>query len=320
MDALELVRLNLLSPMVLGFALGIVAALVKSDVKLPEALHSGLSAYLLLAIGLKGGIELGKAPLGELSGPLIATLAVGLTSPLWCFATLRGLGKLGVADAAAIAAHYGSVSVVTFTACGTFLDAAGVAYEGFMSALVAFLEVPAIIVAIFLARRTTAGTAHWGETLREVVFGKSNLLLLGGVAIGALSGPAAEQVKPFFVDPFRGALTLFLIDMGVLAARRLGDLRATGGFLVAFALLMPLVNGAIGALVGDLAGLSLGGTTVFATMVASASYIAAPVAVRIALPEANPALYLTSSLALTFPFNLTVGIPVYHAIARWLHA
>jgi hypothetical protein len=320
MDALDLVRLNLLSPMVLGFVLGIAAALARSDLKLPEALHSGLSSYLLLAIGLKGGGELAKAPLAELSLPLATTLAIGVTSPIWCFALLRGLGRLGAADAAAIAAHYGSVSVVTFTACGTFLDAAGVAYEGFMSALVAFLEVPAIVVAILLARRSHSSSTRWGETLREVVFGKSNLLLIGGVAIGALSGPALEQVRPFFVDPFRGALTLFLVDMGVLAARRLADLRATGPFLVGFALVMPLVNGAIGATLGEFAGLSLGGTTVFATMVASASYIAAPVAVRIALPEASPALYLTSSLALTFPFNLTVGIPVYHAIARWLHA
>ncbi|MFN0007184.1 MAG: sodium-dependent bicarbonate transport family permease [Planctomycetota bacterium] len=320
MDTFELARLNLTSPMVLGFLLGIVAALVKSDLKLPEALHAGLSVYLLLAIGIKGGVELGKAPLAEISAPLLVTLVIGLTSPVWCYAALRRLGRFSTVDAAAIAAHYGSVSVVTFTACGTFLDAAGVAYEGFMSALVAFLEVPAIVVAIFLARRSTASTTRWNETLREVVFGKSNLLLLGGVAIGALAGPAAEQVKPFFVDPFRGVLTLFLIDMGVIAARRLGALRTSGAFLVAFAIVAPLVNGAIGAWAGELAGLSVGGTTVFATMVASASYIAAPVAVRIALPEANPALYLTSSLAITFPFNLTVGIPIYHAIARWLHS
>ncbi|MCC6409426.1 MAG: sodium-dependent bicarbonate transport family permease [Planctomycetes bacterium] len=320
MDSLDLVRLNLASPMVLGFVLGIVATLVKSDLKLPEALHSGLSSYLLLAIGLKGGGELAQAPLDQLSGPLLATLAIGITSPIWCFAALRTFGKLGVVDAAAIAAHYGSVSVVTFTACGTFLDGAGVGYEGFMSALVAFLEVPAIVVAILLARRASTSAAPWGETLREVLGGKSNLLLCGGVAIGALAGPSLEQVKPFFVDPFKGVLTLFLIDMGALAARRLSDLRAAGGFLAVFALVMPLVNGAIGAWLGEFAGLSLGGTTIFATMVASASYIAAPVAVRIALPEANPALYLTSSLAITFPFNLTVGIPVYHAIARWLHA
>ncbi|MFN0241989.1 MAG: sodium-dependent bicarbonate transport family permease [Planctomycetota bacterium] len=320
MDTLDLVRLNLLSPMVLGFVLGVVAALVKSDLKLPEALHAGLSTYLLLAIGLKGGAELAKVPLAEVLTPLIVTLLVGLLSPIWCYGVLRGMGKLSVADAAAMAAHYGSVSVVTFTACGTFLDAAGVAYEGFMSALVAFLEVPAIVVAIYIARRATSGGGRPRESLREVVLGKSNLLLLGGVVIGVLSGPAVEQVAPFFIDPFRGALMLFLVDMGVLAARRLGDLQARGVFLTVFALGMPLVNGTIGAWAGELAGLSLGGTTVFATMVASASYIAAPVAVRIALPEANPALYLTSSLALTFPFNLTVGIPIYHAISRWLHS
>lgn len=320
MDTLELVRLNLLSPMVLGFALGVIAALAKSDVKLPEALHAGLATYLLLAIGLKGGVELSKAPLAEIAAPLVVTLILGLTSPVWCYAALRGMGRLGVADSAAIAAHYGSVSVVTFTAGATFLENAGVPFEGFMSALVVVLEVPAIVVGIFLARRRSASVASWSETLREIVLGKGNLLLLGGVAIGALAGPAAQQVDPFFVDPFRGALTLFLVDMGVLAARRLSDLRATGGFLVAFAFGAPLFNGAIGAWVGSLAGLSMGGTTLFATMAAGASYIAAPVAVRIALPEANPTLYLTSSLALTFPFNLTVGIPIYHAISRWLHS
>lgn len=320
MDTLDLVRLNLLSPMVLGFALGIFAAWVKSDLKLPEALHSGLSTYLLLAIGLKGGAELAQAPIGEIALPLFATVALGITSPIWCFATLRVLGRFGIPDSAAIAAHYGSVSVVTFTACGTFLDAAGITYEGFMSALVAFLEVPAIVVAIFLARRGASPAASWKGTLREVLLGRSNLLLMGGVAIGALSGASILQIKPFFVDPFRGALTLFLVDMGILAASRMSEMRRTGVFLVAFAMLAPLVNGMLGALLGQFAGLSLGGTTVFATMAASASYIAAPVAVRIALPEANPALYLTASLALTFPFNLTVGIPIYHALSSWLHA
>ena len=317
MDALELLRLNLTSPMVLGFALGIVAALVKSDLRLPDAIHSALGSYLLLAIGLKGGVELSKVALGEIALPLGATLLAGVSVPLVAFAILRRLGRFSAVDAAAVAAHYGSVSIVTFTAAATFVEARGIPSEGYLAALVALLEVPGILVALALARSARAGSA-WHASLHEVLTGKSNLLLLGGLAIGALGGPSGfESVKPFFADPFRGALTLFLVDMGLIAALRLRDLRQVGGFLVGFALLLPIVNGLAGAGLGTLAGLSPGGATIFATMVASASYIAAPVAVRISLPEANPALYLTSSLGLTFPFNLAVGIPLYHEVAQW---
>ena len=320
MNSLDLLLTNLSTPMVLGFALGMVAALVKSDIKLPDAVHSALGAYLLLAIGLKGGAELSKSSFGEIALPTAATIFVGVTIPIACFFALRTLGRFGISDAAAIAAHYGSVSIVTFTAATSFLDVQHTSYEGFMNALVAFLEVPGILVAILLARVASKSHGSFGESLREVLTGKSNLLLAGGVAIGVIAGAdSVKQVAPFFVDPFRGVLTLFLIDMGILAMTRLRDLKQVGGFLVAFAIVTPLVNGLLGAAIGTAIGLSPGGTTVFATMVASASYIAAPVAVRIALPEANPAFYLTASLAITFPFNLTVGIPLYHAAASWLH-
>ncbi len=307
--------------MVLGFALGIFAALIKSDLKLPDAVHSAIGSYLLFAIGLKGGVELSKTPVGAILLPTTATLFVGATIPIACYFVLRKLGKFGIPDAAAIAAHYGSVSIVTFTAAGIFLDAQKTSYEGYMSALVAFLEVPGILVAILIARLASKSGTTIGQALREVLTGKSNLLLVGGVVIGLVAGAEnAKSVAPFFVDPFRGALTLFLIDMGLIAAARLRDLKRVGGFLVGFAILAPIVNGALGAAVGTAAGLSLGGATIFATMVASSSYIAAPVAVRIALPEASPAYYLTASLAVTFPFNLTIGIPLYHAIAKWIQA
>jgi uncharacterized protein len=322
-DALELVRLNLLSPMVLAFALGVVATLVRSDLRVPDAMYAALSIYLLFAIGLKGGVALSATPPAALLWPALATLLAGVVTPLWSYAIARRLGGWGVADAAALAAHYGSVSVVTFVAAQAFLDRAGVGYEGFLATLVALLEVPAILIALILARRalgTGSGAAGgWRASLREVLAGRSIVLLVGGLVIGAATGvQGAERVAPFFVAPFEGALTLFLLEMGLVTARRLGELRRGGPFLVAFGIAAPLVHGVLGAALGLVAGLSPGGATVFATMVASASYIAATAAVRLALPEANPGRYLTASLAVTFPFNLVVGIPLYARVAQAL--
>jgi len=320
-DALELVRLNLLSPMVLAFALGVVATLVRSDLRMPDAMYTALSIYLLLAIGMKGGVAMSATSPGALLLPALATLAAGVVTPLWTYAIARRVGRWGVADAAALAAHYGSVSVVTFVAAQAFLDRAGVGYEGFLATLVALLEVPAILVALVLARRasTDAAAGGWGATLREVFAGRSIVLLVGGLVIGAAAGvEGAERVAPFFVAPFEGALTLFLLEMGLVTARRLGELRRAGVFLVAFGIGAPLVHGVLGAALGLAAGLSPGGATVFATMLSSASYIAATAAVRLALPEANPGRYLTASLAVTFPFNLVVGIPLYAQVAQAL--
>lgn len=317
MDALELARANLLSPMVLAFALGLAATLLKSDLKLPDALYDTLSVYLLLAIGLKGGAELSLTPWRALLGPALATLALGVGIPLWCYAILRRLGRFGVADAAALAAHYGSVSAVTFIACLGFLDKAGVAYEGFMPALVALLEAPAIVVALGLARLGLPREGGWGEVLHELLTGKSIVLLVGGLLIGWVSGkPGVAAVAPLFMDLFKGALVLFLLEMGLITARRFRDLARVGPFLLAFAVVMPVLHGLLGVLLGRVAGLSLGGATVLAVLAASSSYIAAPAAVRIALPEANPSLYLTASLAVTFPFNLALGLPLYYQLAR----
>ncbi|TBH21406.1 sodium-dependent bicarbonate transport family permease [Thermus thermamylovorans] len=316
MDALELLRLNLLSPMVLAFALGVLARLLRSDLAFPEALYTALSLYLLFAIGFKGGVELSKTPLAVLLLPLLATLFLGLARPLSGYLAARRLLRVDRVDAGALAAHYGSVSAVTFLAALTFAQGLGYRPEGFLPTLVALLEVPGIVLALLLAKR---GGGNLGEAFQEVLTGRSVVLLLGGLAVGGLSGEAGmERVKPFFVDPFYGVLTLFLLDLGMVAASRFATLKQMGFRLLLYGTLLPLLHGAIGVYLGHLAGLSLGGATVLGAMSASASYIAAPAAVRIALPEANPSLYLTASLAVTFPFNLVLGIPMYHALARWI--
>jgi hypothetical protein len=325
MNPLDLAISNLLSPVVLCFALGALAAAVHSDLRLPEPVFNAISIYLMLAIGLKGGAELANTDLGALAAPIAAALLLGCAIPLWCFVVLRQVLKLGVADAAALAAHYGSVSAVTFIAVLAYLDATGIAYEGFMAALLAIMEVPGIVVALVLAQRL--GMAGNGIPASSVTAGavqvlrsKSILLLLGGLAIGAAVGTEGLlPVKPLFSDLFRGVLCLFLLELGVLAASRARDLKQVGARLVGFALAAPVLNGIAGLALGWAAGLSMGGGIVLATLAASASYIAAPAAVRLALPQANPGLYLTASLAITFPFNLALGIPLYAAAARLIY-
>jgi uncharacterized protein len=322
----EIIVSNLLSPVVLAFALGVVAALLRSDLEFPEALYHALTIYLLLAIGLKGGIALAATPLAAIALPLLVTVVLGVVTPLIAYAVLRSAGRMDPVNAAAIAAHYGSVSAVTFLAAQTFAQMMGEAIEGYLPALVAVLEVPAIIVALLLVGRRVkeaapASAGGWSETLREVLTGRSVLLLLGGLAIGYAASPAGiATVELFFVGLFPGALMLFLLELGMVAARRLRDLRTVGAFLVGFGIVMPVVHGFLGVWAGQLAGLSTGGSAVLGAMVGSASYIAAPAAVRVALPQANPAFYLTAALGVTFPFNLTVGIPLYFAFARWMAA
>lgn len=310
---------NLLSPIILMFVLGVLASLFRSDLKLPEPIYNALSIYLLLAIGLKGGVELNKTPLSEVVGPALITLFLGLLTPIIAYNVLRRLGKLDRINASAIAAHYGSVSAVTFIVAITFGTMTGNVPEGFMPALVAILEVPAIVVALMIAFTREKRAGSWQEALHEVLAGRSIMLLLGGLIIGWISGPAGfEPISPFFEAGFKGALGLFLLEMGIITARRLGDLRKVGGFLIFFGILVPILHGVIAIWLGQLAGLSLGGSAVLGAMVSSASYIAAPAAVRIALPEANPTYYLTASLGITFPFNITLGIPLYFAFAEWI--
>lgn len=319
-EILNIATANLLSPAVLTFALGVIATLVRSDLKIPEPVYSALSIYLLLAIGLKGGAALSEAPPSAVALPIGATLILGVLTPILAYNILRRLGRFNRSDAAAIAAHYGSVSAVTFIACQSFLQAGGIKSEGFMPVLVAVLEVPGIVVALLIAKQRQNPGVPITQTIREIVCGKSILLLIGGVAIGFLSGPEGmNRIAPLFVAPFQGALVIFLLDMGMLAAHRFADLKKVGGFLVAFGIFMPLLLGTLGIWMGNLAGLSLGGSILLGTMSASASYIAAPAAVRVALPEANPTYYLTASIGITFPFNLTLGIPIYAFLAHSLY-
>ena len=323
---LDLVLANLLSAAVLCFALGVLACRLGSDLRLPEPVQTGLSAYLMLAIGLRGGVELVQLPLAELAAPLAGALLMGCAIPLWSFAALRRLAGLPVADAAALAAHYGSVSAVTFAAVTAMLESQGIPFEGHAAAMLAVMEVPAIVVGISMAQPllAPAGGATVGRSARGssvgIIASKSVLLLLGGLAIGALAGPAGMRpVQPFFIGLFPGVLCLFLLELGRLAAERLGDFAKVGGRLLAFSLLAPVAHAALGLLVAAAAGLGEGGAVVFATLCASASYIAAPAAVRAALPEANPSLYLTCALGITFPFNIVVGLPLYQAMAAALY-
>lgn len=308
---------NLTSPPVLAFVLGVLAAVIKADLRLPDAVYQATSMYLLLAIGIKGGVALREAGLAEVWAPVLAALILGVLVPVAAFAVLRVLTPLGRIDRGAMAAHYGSTSLVTFTAALVFLDVAAIEYEGYAATLLTVLEVPGIIVGLMLATRGPS----WRTSLNEVLTSKSILLLVGGLALGAITGPDGYvRVEPFFGALFTGVLTLFLLEMGVLAGRRLGDIRTAGPGLVVFGLGFPVVAGTAGIVGGTLAGMSVGGAAVLGVLCASASYIAAPAAVRLALPEANPGITLTSALGITFPFNLIIGIPLLVAIAQQVGA
>jgi len=306
-------------PVILFFLLGALAGLIRSDLRIPAVLYESLSIFLLLAIGLKGGVELARYPIADLLFAAVCVVLAGALIPLIAYPVLAGMGKLPRADAASIAAHYGSVSVVTFAVGSTFLAGQGVEVEGYLTVFLVLLEFPALMIGIWLARRGEGG-GDWGKVLHEVFAGKSIVLLLGGLAIGWVAG--SEGLKPLdklFFDLFKGMLAIFLLEMGLVAASRIGDLRRAGWFLAAFAIVMPLVSAALGITTGLLLGLSIGGTTLLATLYASASYIAAPAAMRIAVPEANPGLSIGAALGITFPFNLLVGIPAYHWLATTLH-
>jgi uncharacterized protein len=315
----------MLDPVVLFFVLGVAARLARSDLRLPEALYEALAIYLLLAIGLKGGVELARQPALAVLPHALGAIALGAVIPLLLYPVLRSVGRLSTADSASIAAHYGSVSVVTFAVATSSLVAAGIASEPHMPLLVALMEAPGIVVGIVLARRfAVAGDGaragvRWGVLAHEVLFGKSVVLLLGGIVIGFVAGPRGiTPIEPLFIGLFKGVLALFLLEMGLVAGGRIADLRRAGAFLVAFGIVVPVGLGLLGAVAGHLLGLSLGGTALLATLAASASYIAAPTAMRVAVPEANPALSIGVALGVTFPFNITLGIPLYLQYARWI--
>lgn len=313
---------SILSPMVLAFLLGIIASRLKSDLKFPDSLYQSLTIYLLIAIGLKGGYKLSLATFEEVALPAAAAIALCCMIPLWTYAIMRKAGKFSVPNAAALAAHYGSVSAVTFSAALAFHEGLGISFEGFMPSMLAMMEIPAILIAIALARMnytSSAGQASIKEIARELLAGKSSLLLIGFVIIGLAVGKTGwEQVSPLFDMPFKGVLTLFLLEAGLVAGRKLSDLKKGGLLLIAFGIMFPILHAILGIWLGHLAGLSLGGATILGVLAASASYIAAPAACRVALPEANPSYYLTAALAITFPFNIIVGIPLYHEFAVYM--
>lgn len=303
------------------FLLGFVARLARSDLKLPGQLYEALSIYLLLAIGLKGGMELAKQDPLQVLPQALAVLALGAAIPLVAFPILRRLGRFDRFNAAAIAGHYGSVSVVTFAVGVDYLTARSIPYEAYLPLFLVLLEMPGIVVGILLARLGgEGGKVRWGPLLHEIFLGKSMVLLAGGLIIGWVAGPKGlVPLEPFFFTLFKGVLCLFLLEMGLVAAGQAGALRTSGAFLVGFALAMPVIGATLGSVLGLAIGLSPGGTLLLATLAASASYIAAPAAMRIAVPEANPGLSITAALVITFPFNILLGIPLYERIAGFIH-
>jgi len=316
----SLIAGNLLTPAVLFFALGLLATLLRSDLEIPQPVARGLSLYLLFSIGMHGGVELSRAgasasALLPLAGGVIASMLV----PLVAFALLRR--RLGAADAAAIGATYGSISAVTFVTACSFLEDRGVAWSGTMVAAMALMESPAILVGVWLARRAGVGAeggqppeSRTGELVREAFLNGSVFLLIGSLLVGLLAGEKGWQsVAPFAHEPFKGVLCLFLLDMGLVAGRRLGALRESGPLLLGFAVGFPLVSATLAVIAARAMGLGQGDALLFTVLCASASYIAVPAAVRSALPQANPSLFLPMSLAVTFPLNIALGIPLYMA-------
>ena len=323
---IEIAQQNLLSPMVLFFALGLFASFVKSDLSIPEAIAKTMAVYLMMAIGFKGGVELANAGASvTLFAVLVAGAVVSAVLPLIGFALLSATSKLSRVDKGAVAAHYGSISIVTFVAATQAVTSAGLAYDGYLIGVAAVMESPAIITALMLARRgtPTADTAPAaaqgnGHLWREIAFNSSVLMLTGAFVIGMVTGSEGmEMISPFIVDPFRGVLCLFLLDMGLIAGR---GLRGSAGKLplsvIAFGLYMPLIGAVLAAGLAAAMGLGAGSAALFITLAASASYIAVPAAMRLALPEAKPSIYLTLSLGVTFPFNLALGIPLYIWLAE----
>lgn len=325
---------SLLIPAVLFFALGVFAQLIKSDLKFPDGMTKGLSFYLLMAIGLKGGAELAEADLFMAVNAIFWAIVMGFLVPLIGYAFLRFRDRIDPLNAAAITAHYGSVSAGTFLTAIAFLEASNINFESYPIIMMVMMETPAIVVGLVLAgmaRKKLAampanGSApvsapqmEWSPLLKEAFTNGSVILLLGAMVVGAVAAPAAmEKVYPFSHEIFMGVLCLFLLDMGMEAAKRLKEFKNVGATLVIFGIVMPLIGGTIGVFVGaSLLGFSVGGTLLVAILGASASYIAVPPAMRFGIPEANASYYLTLALGVTFPFNVVVGIPLFYQMSTW---
>jgi len=323
-ELLQIAAGNLLSPIVMFFVLGVAAGYVRSDLTIPEPISKALSLYLMLAIGFKGGVALSASGITSMVVlALTVAIVLSLLMPVIAFSILRVVTSLDTKNAAAIAAHYGSVSIVTFVAATSFLDYRQVHYEGLLVAMLAVMETPAIITGLLLARRSADASSGEQEpiisaqVLRQVFLCGSVVLLAGSFIIGWTTGDKGMQLMaPLVKEPFQAVLAIFLLDMGLMVGRRLSDFGRVGIQLALFGLYMPLIGAAVGMAAAWAIGLSVGGITLVGVLAASASYIVVPAAMRLSLPQANPAIYVTLSLAVTFPFNLVIGIPLYHAVAR----
>ena len=323
MGFLDLTIQNLISPMVLFFALGALAALVRSDLSVPDAVARLLTLYLLMAIGFKGGVEVSHNGLtSAVVAPMAAGVLLSAITPLVAYGVLRLATDMPRVDAAAVAGHYGSISAVTFAAVTGVLNHLAAPYEGYMAAVAAAMETPAIFTALAIARFTGSANrpGQSSSVLREAALNGSIVMLLGSFIIGSVTGARGlAMLKPFLVDPYAGFLCLFLLDMGLMAGRGLQKgWRTLSLPAMLFGLGMPLIGALLGGCLASALSLSAGGAAVLITLAASASYIAAPAAMRIALPEANLGIALTLSLGVTFPFNLTLGIPAYIAFGSYV--
>ncbi len=343
MDILQLIQSNLLTPIILFFLFGIIAARIKSDLKIPEAISEFLPIYLLAAIGLHGGIEMRNTGFENMLIPMLVAIGLSLLFTLNHYQILRRLGKFNIFDSYALASTYGAVGAVTFSVGLSFLKNQGVTSEGYLAAVLAVLEPVAFILAIFLTNMavskqirakkqsfTTDETTDidvgletktkLSQVLHESITGKAIVILLGSIVIGYIIGESGfDSIRIVFDEMFTGAIVIFMIEMGIIAGQRLDDIKKVGIFLTAFAIIMPTFNGIIGVLVATAMGLSLGGSVMFGLLLASASFIAAPAVLRHTIPQANPSLYITSALGITFPYNIIILLPIMFTISTLVH-
>ncbi|MCS5527880.1 MAG: sodium-dependent bicarbonate transport family permease [Nitrosopumilus sp.] len=344
MDILQLIQSNLLTPIILFFLFGIIAARIKSDLKIPEAISEFLPIYLLAAIGLHGGLEMRNTGFENMLIPMLVAIGLSLLFTLNHYQILKRLGKFNIFDSYALASTYGAVGAVTFSVGLSFLKNQGVTSEGYLAAVLAVLEPVAFIMAIFLTNMAVSKQIRikkqsftddsksdidvginetktkLSKILKESVTGKAIVILLGSIVIGYIIGEDGfSSIRIVFDEMFTGAIVIFMIEMGIIAGQRLDDIKKVGLFLTAFAIIMPTFNGIIGVVVATLMGLSLGGSVMFGLLLASASFIAAPAVLRNAIPQANPSLYITSALGITFPYNIIVLLPIMFSVSSLLH-
>ena len=344
MDILQLIQSNLLTPIILFFLFGIIAARIKSDLKIPEAISEFLPIYLLAAIGLHGGIEMRNTGFENMLIPMLVAIGLSLLFTLNHYQILRRLGKFNIFDSYALASTYGAVGAVTFSVGLSFLKNQGVTSEGYLAAVLAVLEPVAFIMAIFLTNMAVSKQIRQkkesvskddtsdldmgiqetktklSQVLHDSITGKAIVILLGSIVIGYIIGEDGfDSIRIVFDEMFTGAIVIFMIEMGIIAGQRLDDIKKVGIFLTAFAIIMPTFNGIIGVLVATAMGLSLGGAVMFGLLLASASFIAAPAVLRHSIPQAKPSLYITSALGITFPYNIIVLLPIMFAISTIVH-